>query len=229
MRSLLHLLAVVALVAGFGHGARAHSLEEVDAMIAGEEKYFQEIDKPAPDFTLRTGDGRVVRLADLRGKVVVLHFIYTSCQDVCPLHAERIAQIQAMVNDTPMKDRVTFVTVTTDPARDTPEVLRGYGPAHGLDPANWLLLTTTADEAEDTTRKLAKAFGHTFTKAEDGTQMHGIVTHVIGKDGRWRANFHGLKFEPINLVTFVNALTNDVEPPHDHEEKGLWASFMDLF
>lgn len=226
---LWQLIAVMALVAGFSHAARAHSLEEVDALLQGDEKYFQSIDKPAPDFTLRTADGRIMRPADLRGKVVVLHFIYTSCPDVCPLHAEKIAEIQAMVNATPMKDQVIFVTVTTDPMRDTPDVLRKYGPAHGLDPVNWLFLTTTPDEPEDATRKLAETFGHTFTKFEDGIQAHGIVTHVIDKEGRWRANFHGLNFAPINLVTFVNALTNGIERPHHEQDEGWLAKLKDLF
>jgi protein SCO1/2 len=228
-RLLCRLLAVAAMVAGLAHGAPAHSLDEVDAMLKGDEKYFQPIDKPAPDFALRAADGRAVRLADLRGKVVVLHFIYTSCMDVCPLHAEKIAEIQKMVNGAGMKDQVAFVTITTDPARDTPDVLRDYGPAHGLDPVNWLVLTTTPDQPEDTTRKLAQAFGHTFSKAEDGVQAHGIVTHVIDKEGRWRANFHGLDFEPINLVTLVNALTNNAERPHDEPDAGWLAKLKTLF
>ena len=105
------------LTAGFASDAKAHSLDEVNAMLQSDEKYFQTIDKPAPDFALRTADGRVVRLADLRGKVVVLHFIYTSCPDVCPLHAEKVAAVQAMVNATPMRSQVVFVSVTTDPSR----------------------------------------------------------------------------------------------------------------
>ncbi|CAN7418304.1 SCO family protein [Mesorhizobium sp. LjRoot246] len=226
---LRSLVIIAALIAGFAHGARAHSLDEVDALLKSDEKYFQTIDKPAPDFTLRTADGRVVRLADLRGKVVVLHFIYTSCQDVCPLHAEKIAEIQKMVNGTPMKDQVTFVSITTDPTRDTPDVLREYGPVHGLDPVNWLFLTTTQDQPEGATRTLAEAFGHKFTKTDDGIQTHGIVTHVIDKEGHWRANFHGLEFAPINLVTFVNALTNNVERPHHEQETGWLAKLKNLF
>lgn len=223
------LIAVAALTATFAQDARAHSLDEVDAMLQGDEKYFQQIDKPTPDFTLRSADGRTVRHADLIGKVVVLHFIYTSCPDVCPLHAEKIAEIQKMVNGTPMKDQVTFVSITTDPRKDMPDVLRAYGPAHGFDPVNWLFLTTTPDQPEDTTRKLAEAFGHKFSLTDDGYQMHGIVTHVIDKEGRWRANFHGLKFEPINFVTFVNALTNNVERPHHEQDQGWLAKLKGLF
>ncbi|WP_244619996.1 SCO family protein [Mesorhizobium sp. NFR06] len=220
---LCSLFALVALVVGFVHGARAHSLDDIDAMLQSDEKYFQPIDKQTPDFTLRTADGRTMRPADLVGKVVVLHFIYTSCPDVCPLHAEKIAEIQKMVNATPMKERVVFISITTDPGRDTPDVLKAYGPAHGLDPVNWLFLTTTPDQPQDTTRKLAEAFGHKFTLGDDGFQMHGIVTHVIDNEGRWRANFHGLNFAPINLVTFVNALTNNVEHPHAEPDEGWFA------
>ncbi|WP_348984120.1 hypothetical protein [Mesorhizobium mediterraneum] len=60
-------------------------------------------------------------------------------------------------------------------------------------------------------------------------QAHGIVTHVIDKEGRWRANFHGLDFAPINLVTFVNALTNNVERPHHEQETGWWAKIKNMF
>lgn len=218
-------VAALALIVTIAPAARAHSLDEVDAMLGDKEKYFQAIDKPAPDFRLQAADGRVVQLADLRGKVLVLHFIYMSCSDVCPLHTERLADIQAMVNDTPMKDRVRFVTITTDPSKDTPEMLRDYAAARGIDTANWLFLTTTPDQPEDTTRKLAEAFGHKFSKTDDGLQMHGIVTHAIDKGGRWKANFHGLNFDPVNVVTFVNALTNDVGVPHGHEKKS-WRSWM---
>lgn len=222
------LVAVAALVFSFAHGARAHSLDEVNELLKDDERYFQAIDKPAPDFTLRDADGSVVRLADLRGKVVVLHFVYTSCPDVCPLHAEKLAEVQKMVNATPMKGQVIFVTVTTDPKRDTPDVLRAYGPAHGLDPANWLFLTTTQDQSEDVTRKLAEAFGHKFTLTDDGYQMHGIVTHVIDREGHWRANFHGLNFAPVNLVTMINALTNNLERPHTEPEDGWLARLRNL-
>src|SRR5690606_15967686 len=108
----VRLVAIMVLTGAFAPIAAAHSLDEVETMIGGTEKYFQPVEKPAPDFSLQTADGRLVRLADLRGKVVVLHFVYTSCPDVCPLHAEKIAEVQKMVNVTPMKDRVVFVTVT---------------------------------------------------------------------------------------------------------------------
>jgi protein SCO1/2 len=209
-------------------GVFAHSLHELETELGSREKYFQPIDKAAPDFTLQDAGSRSVSLADFRGKVVVLHFIYTHCPDVCPLHAERIAEIQSLVNQSPMKQQVEFITVTTDPTRDRGDVLTDYGKAHGLDPANWIFLTTKRDQAEDETRKLAEQFGHRFDKTEDGYQTHGIVTHVIDKEGRWRANFHGLKFEPSNLVIFVNALVNDFDK-HPNPAPTLWDRLKSWF
>lgn len=229
MRLTLPGLLAIAMGISFASDAAAHSLDDVEAMMGQKERYFQRIDKPAPDFTLRDADGHTVRLADFRGKVLVLHFIYTHCPDVCPLHAERIAQIQSMVKEAHMQDRVEFITITTDPSRDTPDVMREYGKAHGLDPANWLFLTTTSDESEDATRRLAEEFGHKFTKDTEGYQMHGIVTHVIDREGRWRANFHGLKFDPANMVVFVNALVNDVHPEPAEQEEGFWGWVKALF
>ena len=51
----------------------------------------------------------------------------------------------------------------------------------------------------------------------------------IDKEGRWRANFHGLQFKPTNLVVFVNALVNDIERPHGHGERSLWDKLKGLF
>lgn len=229
MRSILGWLLVLATTAALASAARAHSLEELQKMLLDNEQYYQPEDRPAPDFTLADADGKPVRLTDFRGKVVVLHFIYASCPDVCPLHADRIAEIQAMVNRTPMKDRVQFISVSTDPEHDTPEILRGYGPAHGLDDANWVFVTTAPDQPPDATRNLVEAYGHKFTRVDDGRLMHGVVTHVIDKEGRWRANFYGLDFAPVNLVLLVNALSNDVERPHHHATKSLWDRLRDLF
>lgn len=208
----------------------AHSLEDVQEDLFDKEKYFQIKDGPAPDFALEDADGNPVRLQDFEGKVVVLHFIYAGCPDVCPLHAERIGEIQRMVNETPMKDRVQFITITTDPERDTPDVLKAYGPVHGLDSTtNWMFLTSGPDRPEDTTRKLAEEFGHGFTVTDDGLQIHSVVTHIIDQNGKWVANFHGLGFEPTNLVLFINGLTNANVPHKEPEPPSFWSRVRSMF
>lgn len=227
------ILALVIALVGFGSPAQAHSLKELEDVLLTREQYFQPVDQPAPDFLLQNSAGETVSLSDFREKIVVLNFIYTSCGDVCPLHSALIAQLQAMINRTPMKDRVAFVSITTDPKVDQGSVLTEYGAAHGLDPVNWTFLTSRSDQPEDTTRLVAKAYGLEFTKTEDGAQMHGLVTQVIDREGQLRGRFHGLGFDPVSLVTFVNVLVNDVHKPSETTkpsgEESLWTWLGSLF
>jgi protein SCO1/2 len=169
VRSLALILATSALA--------HHPGADLDEMMGSEEKFFQAIDEQAaPPFELADADGKAVRLSDFSDKIVVLYFIFASCTDLCPIHSEVIADIQRKVNDTPMKDRVQFLAVTTDPVKDTSEVLKAYGPAHGLDARNCMFLTTKPGQPEDTTRKLSEEYNVRFEPLEDGQQMHGAVT-----------------------------------------------------
>jgi protein SCO1 len=212
MKRALPALSGLLLALAIPGVADAHSLKDVEGQIKEQERFFEPKEsRPAPDFTLQDADGHAVSLADFRGKVVVLHFIYASCTDECPLHADLIARIQEMVNKTPMRERVEFITITTDPVRDTPEVMKGYGKVHNLDPVNWVFLTSGPDRPEDT-RSLVRRFGHQFKEIEGGVEIHGVVTHVIDREGSFRANYHGLNFESINLIIYVNALVNDMHP-----------------
>ena len=223
-RAVIGLLAAIPLAGP----AYSHSLEELSQNFVNEEKYFQPFDAEAPGFTLQDAGGRAVSLADFGGKVVVLHFIYINCPDFCPLHAEKIAEVQKMVNITPMKDMVEFISITTDPKRDFGRALRDFGENHGLDPVNWLFLTAAPGAAEDSTRQLASSYGVEFKLAANGEQMHGVVTNVISQDGRLVARFHGLKFQSLNLVKFINALTND-RHPESGGEPGFWDRLKEMF
>jgi protein SCO1/2 len=207
-----------------------HPGADLDKLMGSEEKFFQAIDEPAaPPFELADADGQTVRLSDFSDKIVVLNFIFASCTDVCPIHSEVIADIQRKVNDTPMKDRVQFLTVTTDPIKDTPDVLEAYGPAHGLDAHNWMFLTAKPGQPEDTTRKLSEEYNVRFEPLEDGQQMHGIVTHVIDRGGRFAAKFHGLRFDTLNMVLYINGLTNNAQKPARQPDSGWWDGLKAMF
>lgn len=206
-----------------------HPGENLDEVMGDKEQYFQKIDEPAPPFELADADGNPVRLSDFADKIVVLNFIFASCTDVCPLHSQLIADVQSKINITPMKDMVQFITVTTDPDVDTPDVLRGYGEAHGLDPYNWTFLTAWPGDAEGATRALAEAYNIRFDPLGDGQQMHGVVTNVIDRDGRLAAKFHGFRFDPVNLVLYINGLTNAPVRSGKPTETGWWSSIRGLF
>lgn len=210
--------------------AFAHSLTELEKELLKREAYVQLVERPAPAFNLLDASGKEVKLSDFRGKIVVLWFVFAGCTDVCPLQSQAIAEMQAQINLTPMRDMVQFITITTDPTKDTPEIMQAYGPTQGLDPANWVFLTSGSNGPEDATRRLAREYGLEFTPTEDGAQFHGVVTHLIDRDGQMRARYHGLKFGPTNFIVHVNALTNNYHHQKDKvQTPSLWQRARALF
>lgn len=209
--------------------ARAQpSMADLDARMARREHFFQALDEPAPDFALQDADGHTAGLKDLHGKVVVLNFIYTRCPDVCPLQTERMALIQRMVQPTALRDWIRFVSVTADPVNDTPDVMKAYGEQHGMDRANWLFLTSGPDRP-DVTRDLSVRYHNRFRQEADGSFTHGTVFHVIDGDGRLRGNFHGLDWNPDNLVYFLQALADQGRKPGGGFLSSFWTSLKELF
>ena len=87
----------------------------------------------AADFTLTDQHGTPFHMAGTRGKVVLMSFIYTHCTDICPFEAVKVKVAHDLLGAD--ADKVVFVTVTTDPKRDTPEVMAAYSKALGLSDA----------------------------------------------------------------------------------------------
>jgi cytochrome oxidase Cu insertion factor (SCO1/SenC/PrrC family) len=85
---------------------------------------------PAADFTLTDQQGRSFRMADTRGKVVILSFLYTHCTDYCPFLALKLREMVRLLGR--QAADVVVVPVTTDPRRDTPQVLAEYSRALGM-------------------------------------------------------------------------------------------------
>jgi protein SCO1/2 len=94
-----------------------------------------------PNVPLVTQDGRTVRFYDdlLKGRSVVVNLIYTQCKDECPLETAKLVQVQRLLADRVGKD-IFFYSISIDPKRDTPEVLKAYADKFGVGPG-WLFLT----------------------------------------------------------------------------------------
>lgn len=226
MRRLL-LTPLAALLLAAAVPAAAHSLEHVEKELHEQEKYAQFVDQVAPDFALADTEGNPVTLADFRGKVVVLNFIYTRCTDACPLHMNTIKQLQSQVNEQGLGEQVQFLTIATDTEdlASTRERMRAYGKNFAFDPANWRFLFRAEEEPSDATLKVADDYGLKFAVAEEGVQMHGVVTHVVDQSGQMRARFHGLKFEPKHFVSYVSAVAKGP----DAQPEGFWGRLSAYF
>jgi protein SCO1/2 len=155
----------------------------------------------APDFALTGQDGAPVTLADLRGKVLAVAFIYTSCPDVCPLLTTKMAEVQDALG-ADFGRRVAFVSITVDPARDTPEMLKDYAAAHGADPRGWAFLTGAADDI----RAVARGFGVAVLPAQDGTVDHTTLTSLVDRHGLIRVQYLGYRFDPEEFRRDISGL-----------------------
>ncbi len=96
-----------------------------------------------PEFSLVERSGKPTTLEELRGKVWIADFIYTSCTDTCPLQSAEMARIQDQFKNT---GDFRLVSITVDPEHDRPEVLSRYAERFNADGGRWLFLTGERDE-----------------------------------------------------------------------------------
>lgn len=93
------------------------------------------------DTPLSDQNGQTLRFYSdaLQNRVVLLNVIFTRCEDACPLITRKLREVREALGD--MADQVTFISLTSDPLRDTPAVLKAYTLKQGVDDPNWLFLT----------------------------------------------------------------------------------------
>jgi protein SCO1/2 len=167
-----------------------------------------------PDFELTDHRDRRVRLADFRGKVVVVNFIYTRCPlpEVCPRLAASFAQLQRRFRPHMGKELV-LLSITLDAQHDTPDVLARYAARWGADSGAWLFLTGSARDIEP----VASRFGLVYW-AEEGLLTHTSQTGVVGRDGRLAALVEGSSFEDQQLGDLI---ARQMEVAHDSHRSAL--------
>jgi len=160
----------------------------------------------APDFTLLNQDDQPIQLSALRGHVVVLTFLYTTCPDICPLTAHRLAAAYDQL--TPQQQaRVRILAVTVDPERDTTTRLRQYLDANGLT-GKLQFLTGQLDQVaavwQDYHIGVEKATPTPGTNAY--TVNHTAVTYVLDAQGRERYLLSDESIDPTHVAKLLAKL-----------------------
>jgi protein SCO1/2 len=146
---------------------------------------------PAPSFALTSQDGKPVALAELRGKVVAVTFIYTQCPDICPMLTQRMVEVQEALG-MDFGKKVAFVSISLDPEHDTPDVLKDYAQFWGAKPVGWSFLTGSSEAVRDVGRR----YGVFFAKKEDGSVDHTQLTSLVDAAGQMRVQYLGARFDP---------------------------------
>jgi protein SCO1/2 len=183
MRPVLTSLALaLSLLAAAGCGASSNGGEARKAQAAVQPSTFRGTAIPgkplrAPDFTLRDQDGRLVRLSSLRGRYVVVSFLYTHCPDVCPVIADNLNR--ALHRLGAKRDDVRMLAVSVDPTGDRPASVHRFVRAHRLLP-QFRYLTGTRKQLQP----IWKAY---HLVVQPGTTvMHSAFEVLVDKQGNER-------------------------------------------
>jgi protein SCO1 len=156
-----------------------------------------------PDFSFTNQNGRRVSLKQYRGKVLLVTFIYTRCPfpDFCPRMSSNFDEIYKQVGSDPsLESSTSLLTLSFDPERDTPNVLRDYAfkVAHTDDAAlfkHWVFGVPQKDQLP----KIANFFGVVY-ESDGGLITHNLSTTVIGPDGRICKWYHGNDWQVSDLI-----------------------------
>ena len=156
-----------------------------------------------PNFTLRNQNNREIHVRDYRGKALLLTFIYTRCPvpEYCTLMSDNFAQIdRALGQDPEVYGKTHLLSISIDPAYDTPEVLKSYGAAHTERYeqetfAHWEFAGGTTEQV----KKIAGYFGLTYFPQEDQI-IHALRTVIIDPDGKIAKIYSGNDWKPEEVV-----------------------------
>lgn len=200
----LIIVVALALVAGIG------SWFAVVAFSAKEKVRGIPPDKARVlvNFALTNSAGLELTREDVRGKILIVSFLFTSCSLTCPEVSKRMAEIQRLTADAP---DVRLLSLTVDPRSDTPPVLAKWGARFGADTNRWNLLT--GDQAQ-----LHFVIGTSFLATETNNPFNSMPGNFVGTEriavvdqrGNLRAFFDGLRVEtPAAVSAEIKTLRNE--------------------
>lgn len=139
-----------------------------------------------PAFTLVDQTGHRFDSSELKGKVWLADFIYTSCPGPCRAISTNMAAIQT---DLAAADDVRFVSFSMDPERDTPSVLSEYGRRFGAEAGRWLFLTGAK---EAITELVSKGFMLARIEGTDEAVTHSTKIVLVDRAGNIRGFYEGI-------------------------------------
>jgi protein SCO1/2 len=186
MRRGALLVALLAALAAPACGGSAQSHEHGitgSLTVSGGSGGFAggELDppQPTPDFTLTDQSGQKVSMADQRGKLVVLTFLYTNCPDVCPLITQNLNQALQMLGA--KSEDVRVLAVSVDPEGDTPKSVEAYAKAHHLLPEFHYLIGSRPELTE-----VWKDYDVAAVASDPELVDHTAYTMLVDRSGEGR-------------------------------------------
>lgn len=147
------------------------------------------------DFQYINQNGEPYALKDLKGKVWVADFMFTSCETVCPPMTANMARLQKMAKEENLD--VQFVSFSVDPTVDTPDILKTYIQKYTTDTSNWTLLTGYSQEEIEGFAK--ESFQTLVDKPDTATTnqvTHGTSFYLVDQNGKVMKKYSGISNTP---------------------------------
>ena len=156
--------------------------------------------KDVPSFLFKTQDGESYSENELKGKITVLDFMFTTCAGPCPIMTNNMAHLY---QDYTNVEEVQFVSITVDPAVDNEEILKQYANANGVDDDRWQFLTSDIDAIKDLKKNGFMLY------ADELPRGHAIKFVLIDPKGRIRKYYDGT--DKASIAVLRNDLNNLVK------------------
>lgn len=144
--------------------------------------------EPAPDFELTNRTGEAVSLKSLRGKTVMISFIYTRCPEACPLLPGTYLRLQETFKDEVDRGDLALVFITTDPKNDTPQKLQMFTKGRG---GKWYHLTGEESDLKEVWSQFG-IYREVRERIKEIVIYHSYKTFLIDRDGLIRYRYTGI-------------------------------------
>jgi protein SCO1 len=162
-----------------------------------------------PNFKFVNQDGKPVAMENLRGRPLLLTFIYTRCPlpDYCIRMSDNFAMVARELQKSDTYSRVQLLSISIDPEYDKPQILKSYGKryAASVDPqfSNWQFVSGSIEA----TRNTAEWFGLTYIEENDQI-VHSLRTAVIAPDGKFVEMYRGNEWKPSDAAEKLKQLSD---------------------
>ena len=165
-------------------------------------------------------DNREVRLANLRGKPLVVSFVYTGCFQVCPATTQLLASAVKEAERTLGPGTFRVATIGFNPPADDPPSMRAFARKFGIASPNWLFLTPEADAVA----ALAAELGFRYEATAAGFD-HLLQVSILDREGRLYRQVYGDAFDAPLFVGPLLQLAQNAPVPQDDVLAGAWEKF----
>lgn len=173
---------------------------------SSEQKSNLPVKSHLPSVQLIDIDENEFMFSDLEGKVVILSFIYTNCPDICHLTSSKLNRFKKSL-DKKVTENLFFVSISFDPDRDSPEILKEHVKHMKLDLANWAFVTGNQFQI----KKVLEAAGidpfiQSGPDSKSYTYNHRDRISLVDRDGHIRKHYKGTAFDETQLSNDIQSL-----------------------